>query len=49
MKYFHRIVFAFLVLAALASCKSAVYEWDDGSFERKTHDEETVTVIIHVQ
>lgn len=46
MKHFQKILFAFLILAVFTSCKSAVYEWDDGSFERKTHDEETVTEII---
>ena len=51
MKYFHRIIFTFLILASFASCKSAVYEWDDGSWERKAEGqtEETVTVIIHIQ
>ena len=52
MKHLQKVLFALLFLAAFASCKSAVYEWDDGSFERKAHyekEEETVTVIIHIQ
>ena len=52
MKYFQKIMFAFLILAAFTSCKSAVYEWDDGSFEKRANQEEkeeTATVIIHIQ
>lgn len=49
MKYSQKALFALLFLATLTSCKSAVYEWDDGSLERKVEEEETVTVIIHIQ
>ena len=52
MKHLQKVLFALLFLAAFTSCKSAVYEWDDGAFERKANqeeEEETATVIIHIQ
>lgn len=45
-----KLMIAAMVLA-LVACKSATYEWDDGSWDRKTQEEEpeTVTVIITIQ
>lgn len=45
-----KLMIAAMVLAMVA-CKSAMYEWDDGSWERKTQEEEpeTATVVIVIQ
>lgn len=43
-----KLMIAAMVLAMVA-CKSATYEWDDGSWDRKTQEEETGTVIIVIQ
>lgn len=44
-----KIVIAFAIIAALTSCRSRVYEYDDGEWQRKSADEETATVIIVIE
>lgn len=44
-----KLMIAAMVLA-LVACKSATYEWDDGSWERKAQEEkETATITITIQ
>ena len=44
-----KILIALAMAALFASCRSRVYEYEDGEWQRKAAEEETATVTIHLQ